>query len=278
MAIFLAGISALMYGAADFFGGMGTRKSPVFTVLVYSQFVGLVLALAASALLGQRLPAATDLAWGVLAGVSGVLGLGALYTALATTLVAVASPISAVTGAVVPLLLGLAAGERPALSAWIGIALVVPAIVFLSMGAAGKAKDPRVRRAVLLGLAAGLGFGFFFFVISRTSHSSGLWPLAAARVSTIGIVALFALFTGRSVRPPAAAFPIVVLSGALDMGANIAFLLASRAGMLSITAVVTSLYPAPTVLLAWLIFRERLTAPRVVGLALALAGVALISV
>jgi drug/metabolite transporter (DMT)-like permease len=278
MAIILAGLSAIMYGAADFCGGMGTRKSPLFTVLVYSQFVGLVLALAATALLGQRLPAAQDLAWGVLAGVSGVLGLGALYTALATTPVAVASPISAVTGAVVPVLLGLAAGERPAWSAWIGIALVIPAIAFLSMGASGKAKDAGVRRAVSLGLAAGLGFGFFFFVISRTSHSSGLWPLAAARVSTITIVALFALFTGRSLRPPADALPIIILSGALDMGANIAFLLASRVGMLSITAVVTSLYPAPTVLLAWLIFRERLTAPRVAGLALALAGVALISV
>ena len=187
-------------------------------------------------------------------------------------------PISAVTGAVVPVLLGLAAGERPAWSAWIGMALAVPAIALLASGAAGKAKDDKVRRAVLLGFAAGLGFGFFFFVISRTSHSSGLWPLAAARVSTIAIVALFAFFTRRSLLPPTSAVPIIVLSGALDMGANIAFLLASRAGMLSVTAVVTSLYPAPTVLLAWLVLRERLTAPRVVGLALALAGVALISV
>lgn len=278
VAILLAGLSALMYGAADFCGGLGTRKSPLVSVLALSQLVGLVLALGASLSLRQAPPRVADIAWGALSGVVGTAGLAALYTALATTLVAVASPVAAITGAVIPVLLGVALGERPGSLAWIGIALAIPAIFLLSLGPEGRGKGGMVRRAAALGAVAGIGFGFFFFAISRTSHGSGLWPLVAARVSTITIVALFALFSGRSLRPERAGFPLILLSGALDMGANIAFLLASRTGMLSIAAVVASLYPGPTVLLAWLVLRQRLTPPRVVGLLLALVGVALISV
>ena len=278
MAILLAGLSALMYGAGDFCGGLGARKSPLVSVLAFSQLVGLVVALGASLCLRQAPPRAADMAWGAISGVVGTAGLAALYTALATTLVAVASPVAAVTGAVIPVLLGVALGERPGSLAWTGIALAIPAIFLLSLGSAGKGKGSIVRRAALLGAAAGIGFGFFFFAISRTSHGSGVWPLVAARASTITIVVLFALFSGRSLQPVRAGFPIILLSGALDMGANIAFLLASRTGMLSIAAVVASLYPGPTVLLAWLVLRERLTPPRVIGLLLALVGVALISV
>ncbi len=278
VAILLAGLSALMYGAADFCGGLGTRKSPLVTVLALSQFVGLVLALGISLLEGQALPIAGDLAWGAISGVCGTAGLAALYTALATTPVAVASPVAAVVGAVIPVLLGVTLGDRPGSLAWTGIALAVPAIVLLSAGPAASVKTGPVRRAALLGTAAGIGFGLFFFAISRTAHASGLWPLVTARASTISIVALFALFSGRSLRPARSGLPLILVSGVLDMGANIAFLLASRAGMLSTVAVVSSLYPGPTVLLAWLVLRERLTPLRVCGLALALAGVALISV
>lgn len=267
-----------MYGAADFCGGLGTRKNPLLAVLAFSQLVGLVLALGTSLVLGQALPIAGDLVWGAISGVCGTAGLAALYTALASTPVAVASPVAAVVGAVIPVLLGVALGERPGSLAWIGIGLAMPAIVLLSVSPAGNGKTGLVRRAALLGTAAGIGFGMFFFAISRTSHASGLWPLVTARMSTISIVALFALFSGRSLRPARAGLPIVLLSGVLDMGANIAFLLASRAGMLSTVAVVSSLYPGPTVLLAWLVLRERLTPLRVFGLALALTGVALISV
>ena len=182
------------------------------------------------------------------------------------------------TGAAIPVLIGLALGERPGVLAWAGIGMAVPAIVLLAAGPAEHPGKGVARGALLMGAAAGIGFGLFFFLISRTSPGSGLWPLAAARLATITSVVLVAVLTRRSLRPGREGFSIVLLSGALDMGANIAFLLASRIGLLSITAVVTSLYPGPTVLLALLVFRERLTVPRVLGLTLALAGVALISV
>jgi drug/metabolite transporter (DMT)-like permease len=278
VAILLAGLSALMYGAGDFCGGLASRRMPLFTVLVFSQFVGLLIAVAAALAFRQRLPGAADILWGAAAGVFGAAGLAALYRALATTLVAVASPVAAVTGAAIPVLVGLALGERPGALAWVGIGMAVPAIILL---AAGPAEHPRkgiTRSAMLLGTAAGVGFGLFFFAVSRTSSASGLWPLAAARLATITLIICIAVVRRRSLRPSQGGFSIVLLSGALDMGANIAFLLASRIGLLSITAVVTSLYPGPTVLLALLVFHERLTVPRVLGLILALAGVALISV
>ena len=282
VSVLLAGLSALMYGAGDFCGGLASRRTPLFAVLVFSQLVGLLIAVSAALALRQGLPAPADILWGAAAGVCGAAGLAALYRALATTPVAVASPVAAVTGSVIPVLIGLALGERPGALAWAGMGLAVPAIVLLAASpAASPADHPRkriARGAILLGTAAGVGFGIFFFAISRTSSASGLWPLAAARLATITLVVFAAVLTRRSLRPSRGGLLIVLLCGALDMGANIAFLLAARIGLLSITAVVTSLYPGPTVLLALLVYRERLTVPRVLGLTLALAGVALISV
>ena len=277
MAIFLAGLSALMYGAGDFCGGMATRRAPLPAVLASSQMVGLAVALVASLAFGFHLSAPADFLWGALAGVCGSAGIAALYSALATTVVAVASPLAAVTGAIIPVALGVAAGERPGAASWAGIFLGVCAIALLTAGPSKSARDGAVRRAVFLGVSAGAGFGLFFFFISRTSHASGLWPLVAARIATVSSVVLFALVTRRPLHLSRASFPVVVLSGALDMGANIAFLLAARTGMLSVSAAVAALYPGPTVILAWIILRERVTAPRVIGLAFALAGVALIS-
>jgi len=189
----------------------------------------------------------------------------------------VASPVAAVVGAVIPVALGVAAGERPGTLAWAGIAAALPAIVLLTAGSGPAPGAGSPRRAALLGAGAGIGFGLFFFAVSRTSPGSGLWPLVAARVSTIALVSLAAVVSGRSLRPARDGIGALLASGALDMGANIAFLLASRAGMLSVAAAVAALYPGPTVLLARIVLRERLTALRIAGLALALAGVALIS-
>jgi drug/metabolite transporter (DMT)-like permease len=267
-----------MYGAADFCGGMAVRKSALPGVLVSSQAVGLVVVLGAAVAFGLPLETPRDLVWGVMSGICGTAGIAALYSALATTVVAVASPLAAVSGAIIPVLLGVLSGERPGVAAWVGICLGACAIALLAAGPSKSAREGAVRRAAFLGVLAGLGFGLFFFSISRTSHSSGLWPLVAARISTISFVSLYILLTRKGLRVERASLPMVILCGALDMGANIAFLLASRVGMLSISAAVAALYPGPTVVLAWIILKERVTLPRAMGLALALAGVALISI
>ena len=278
MSILLAGLSALMYGAGDFFGGLGARRAPLVAVLGVSQLAGLVIAIIAAVSLGQPVPHARDLLWGIAGGVCGAAGLGALYAALASTPVAVASPVAAVTGAVIPVLLGLASGERPSILAWGGIALALPAIALLSGGRPEPGTEKLLRKALLLGGAAGLGFGLFFFFVSRTGHDSGLWPLIAARFVTIALIGIYAAARRESVVPPRAGLLPMLCAGCLDMGANIAFLIASRTGLLTIAAVVTSLYPGPTVLLAVLVYREKITVARLAGLVLAIAGVALISV
>jgi drug/metabolite transporter (DMT)-like permease len=265
-----------MYGAADFCGGLATRRESILPVLVFSQLVGLVVAVVAAILLREAVPGAHDLLWGIAGGVCGAAGIGALYTAIATSPVAVASPLAAVVGAAIPVILGVASGERPSTLAWVGIAIALPAIVLLAAGRTEAHAPGSVRRAAVLGTAAGLGFGLFFFAISRTSHASGLWPLVAARCTTVALVGIYAAFAGRSLRP-GHGFPVILLAGALDMGANIAFLLASRIGLLTVAAVVTSLYPGPTVVLALIVFRERMGTARIAGLVLALVGVALIS-
>jgi drug/metabolite transporter (DMT)-like permease len=278
MPVLIAALSALMYGAADFYGGLAAKKNPLFTVLLYSQFIGLLIALVAAPLIGAPFPGGRDIVWGAVAGVFGTIGIGTLYRALATTIVAVASPIAALAGAAIPVVIGVTMGERPGMLAWLGIAAAAPAIVLLTAGPAGAHKEGVVRRAALLGAGAGISFGLFFVAISRTSHASGLWPLVAARLSTMMLMGGVALIGRRSPRVSPANAPQLLIAGALDMGANIAFLLASRSGMLSIVAVISALYPGPTVLLARVVLKEKLTGPRIAGLALALAGVALISV
>ena len=276
MAILLAGLSALMYGAADFCGGLASRRTPLFTVLVFSQTVGLLIAVSAALAFRQGLPAPADLLWGAAAGLCGAAGLAALYRALATTLVAVASPVAAVTGTIIPVLLGLALGERPGASrmgresGWPCLPSCFSPQARWSMRGRGSSAVP-----CCWGPRQASASGCSLLPFPGLPPPPDCGRLRRRVLATITLVVFAAVLTRRSLRPAQGGFLIVLLCGALDMGANIAFLLATRIGLLSITAVVTSLYPGPTVLLALLVFRERLTVPRVLGLTLALAGVAL---
>lgn len=279
MAVALAALSAVLFGAADFSGGFATKRSTVFAVLVFSQIAGGALVLIAAPLTAASAPTASDLAWGAAAGLAGAVGLAALYTGLARTVVAVVSPVAAVVGAVVPVAAGLGLGERPTALAWIGVAVAIPGIVALTAErGAAEAERAAVRRALELGLLAGVGFGLFFVAISRTGATSGLWPLAAARGASVTAVAALALVLRRPLSLHRGSVGAALIAGALDMAANVAFLAAARGGMLILSSVVASLYPAPTVLLALMVFREHLTPRRGVGLALAVGAVALMSV
>jgi drug/metabolite transporter (DMT)-like permease len=277
MALVLAGFAALSYGIADFCGGFAAAKSRLLSVLVVAQLLGLGVALVALAVMGRGLPSAMDLMWGFLAGLTGSMGLFMLYGGIARSIVAIVSPASAVVGALIPVLFGLLLGERPSASAILGSALCLPAILLLSWEGGGERGGKSIKTALAYGSLAGLGFGFFFAALSRTSPGAGLWPLVAARVASIGAF-LIALRISRQPfgiqresRAPA------LLAGAADMSANILFLLASQCGLLSLVAIVASLFPAPTVLLARIFLHQRIPPTRLAGLALALAGVGLIS-
>jgi drug/metabolite transporter (DMT)-like permease len=278
MALILAGFAALFYGVADFGGGLAARRSRLLPVLLFSQLVGISVAAAALAVRWPGLPPLRDLGWGFLAGSFGTLGLYMLYGGIGRSIVAIVSPTSAVAGALLPLLFAVCLGERPSLCALAGCALCLPAVLLLTREADGGEHDRQaIRTALGYGVLAGLGFGVFFTAISRAGSGSGLWPLVAARVASIAAT-LVILAAGRQpVRVEPGDLAPTLAAGAADMGGNILFLLASQSGLLSLVVIITSLSPAPTVLLARLFLAQRITWERWAGLALALTGVGLIS-
>jgi drug/metabolite transporter (DMT)-like permease len=277
MSLFWAFLSALLYGSADFAGGYACRRNSILSVLAVSQIAGLVLAFFAALALGQGLPDPRALGYGAAGGLSGVLGLFMLYRGIAKTLVAVVSPASALVGALIPMLFGAAMGERPSGLALAGSLLCVPAVLLLSWEKGEHANPALARSALFHGILAGLGFGGFFIAVSRTGSDSGLWPLIGSRSTSILIILCAVLLRRKKVQVEKGSMNIVLAAGILDMGANIAFLLASRTGLLMLASALTSLFPAPTVILARIFMKERLRLPRILGLALAITGMALIA-
>lgn len=278
MALVLAGFSALLYGIADFSGGYAASKSRLLSVLILSQLMGTLVALGGLALLGSSVPTFRDLAWGFVAGFSGSMGLFMLYGGIARSIVAIVSPASAVVGAMIPVLFALLAGERPPTTAVVGSIICLPAILLLSWERGGtESVRGSVRTALGYGLLAGLGFGIFFVTLSRSHPGAGVWPLLGARAASITSFVIALWISRQPFRVERAGVVPALVAGAADMGANILFLLASQSGMLSLVAIITSLFPAPTVILARFVFKQRIPVARVAGLVLALAGVALIS-
>jgi drug/metabolite transporter (DMT)-like permease len=280
LAIALALASAVSYGAADFCGGHASRRAATSTVLVASQLVGLLCVLLVIPVVASAAPDGADLAWGAVAGVCGFVGLYLLYRSLALGAMSIVSPITAVVAAVVPVVAGLALGERPGVVPFIGIALALAAIALVSRTPAdASAHHVRLGPGILgVALLAGLGFGLFFVALSRTSDDAGLWPLISSKsVSIVLAMALARSQRQRLVPAGSRALQLVAMTGVLDMAANTMFLLASRVGLLAVVGVISSLYPASTVALAYGVDKERLHRTQVGGLVLAAVAVVLIA-
>ncbi|WP_049556974.1 DMT family transporter [Nonomuraea sp. SBT364] len=274
-AVILATACAMVYGTADFFGGLATRRSRVLSVVALSQLAGLALILALLPVLPGLLSGGA-LAWGLAAGLSGAAGLVLFYRALATGVMSVVAPTTAVTSAALPVAFGFARGERPEVLALVGVVLGLGSVLLVSQDrTAGR---PASTASVPTALAAGAGFGGFFILLAMAPDEAGLWPLVGARASSISLVVLLALAMRRTLRPSAGSLPVIAAAGVLDMAANVLYLLAKQHGLLSLVAVLVSLYPASTLLLARQVLGERLHAVQVAGVACALGAVALIAV
>ncbi|HET9194758.1 MAG TPA: DMT family transporter [Vicinamibacterales bacterium] len=274
-------LSALCYGAADFLGGFTARRANTLAVVVVSQLAGLLLLLMMLPFFPHAAPGRADVLWGALAGVTGGGGVALLYRALAIGVMAAVAPTTAVCAVVIPVIVSVALGERPGATTFAGIALALVAIVLVSQssdGASGTRRegDERRTKAFFLAVLSGVVIGFFFVALSRTSSQAGLWPLVVARTVSVGLFAVMAVLASQSLRIPAAILGIVAAAGALDMLANFLYLIASRAGPLSVVVTLASLYPASTVVLARLVLHERLSARQWVGVTCALVAVAVI--
>jgi drug/metabolite transporter (DMT)-like permease len=283
MVYLLALGSALFYGAADFLGGVTSRRAGAIPVVVLSQFGGMVVLALLLPLLPASSPSHTDLLWGAAAGLTGGIGVALLYRALAIGIMAVVAPTTAVCAVAIPVVVAVLLGERPVPLAVGGIVLGIVSIVLVSQqqtAAEASRPDPRARRALPPGvgtaLASGVAIGFFFLSLARTSSEGGMWPLLMARVVSVLLFGSVALAGRTSLRMPTGVMALVFAAGTIDMLANALYVVAARQGPLSVVVTLSALYPASTVLLARIVLRERLSNLQVTGVVCALAAVVLI--
>ena len=278
MVYLLAISSAVLYGAADFTGGLTTRHASTIPVVLLSQAAGLILLALIMPLLPHASPSQADLLWGATAGLTGGIGVALLYHALAIGRMAVVAPTTAVCAVAIPVVVAVLLGERPAPLAVAGIALGIVSIVLVSQQPQPDAMaSPRGRPSgVGIALASGIAIGFFLLSFAQTGPNAGMWPLLIARAVSVSLFGLMAIAGGRSIRMPTQVTALVIVGGAMDMLANALYLLATRHGPLSIVVTLSSLYPASTVLLARLVLGERLHPWQVTGVGCALAAVVLI--
>lgn len=280
MAVLLAALSALTFGAGDFCGGLSARRIAAQWTTATAQATGLVVILIVAIAVGGS-PGAGDIGLGVAAGLTGGIALVLFYWAMAQGPMSVVAPVSAVMSAVVPTIAGIVDGERPAPLAIVGIALALPAIVLISREPApdddAADRHRATPRAIVAATVSGIGFGLFFTFISHTGADSGLWPLAGARSAAI-LLALVVVAVTRPRRPTMDGAKLAMLTGCLDATGNSLFLLASRQGLLTLVGVIGAMYPASTVVLARFVLGERLQRHQLAGLGIAAGAVVLIAV
>ena len=277
--IVFALLSATLYGSADFLGGLATRRSSVMPVMIFSQLAGLITLLLALPFLPPTTATHADFAWGALAGGALGIGLMLLYQGLATGKMSVVAPVTAVLAVVVSAVAGIVLGDRLSISASLGVVLAIGAITLISQDGAQKATRERglgIAHGLLAALSAGVLIGVFFAALKQSSPTSGLLPLVSARLAALVVLGFVAYWRRPPLRVGRDAVWLIVVGGALDILANVLYLLATRVGMLTIAATLTSLYPASTILLARLVLGERLRRIQITGLACAGVGVALI--
>ena len=285
MAALLALGSALWYGVSDFSGGLAARRSPAVAVVLVSNALSLALAGGAVGLLPGSAYSTRDLAWGTAAGAVGLLGVVLLYRGLAIGPMSVVAPLTAVLAAVVPVVVGTVRGDRPGPAAVTGIVVAIPAIAMVGREAGSAAAQASGRTGIEPGalasaLLAGVSFGGFYVLLAQTGGDGGAWPLVGQRAASVVILLALtgvALLRRRPALPRGVALRLALLAGVTDFLANLAFVLATHRGLLALVAVLSSLYPAATVVLARGILGERLSRTQVAGIGLAGLAVTLIA-
>jgi drug/metabolite transporter (DMT)-like permease len=265
--------SAVTWGAADFSGGLATRRSSVFHVTLVAQAASVFLLVVLALVLAEPAPSHAAVGWGSLAGVAGTVGITALYRALALGQMGIAAPVTAVLSAGLPVLFQafFKGVPTPVQMTGFGLALVGVWLLSRREGVAGRPAG------LGLALVSGVGFGGFLILIAHASRSTILWPLAVSKVASFTTTLAAMLMTRHTGRPSARLFPLALLAGVLDAGGIAFFVLAAHLGRLDVAAVLSSLYPASTVLLAGVLLQERMSRIQTVGIIVALVAIPMIA-
>jgi uncharacterized membrane protein len=277
LAIALGLAASLSWGVADFIGGIQSRRMPVVAVVLGSQLSGLALVGVLVALRGKAPPGGDFAIYAALSSVGGIIGLTAFYKALSIGAMGVVAPLSS-TAAVIPVAVGIATGDRPSTLQGIGVAVAICGVILASREAGEEARESRaVSRGAGFALISAVGFGCFFLAIDRASDGDVLWAVTINRMVSVSLLGLALL----AMRPKIGLRPVdmrtLAIVGVLDIAANGLFALAATKGLVSVVAVLSSLYPVMTVILARVVLKERLAAVQRIGAFTALAGAALIS-
>lgn len=275
MVALLALGGALCWGVGDFFGGLAARRIAVLTVIVVSQLVGALGLALWIWIAGEPFPGAAELLPAAGAGVAVVIGVGALYRGLAIGAMGVVAPISA-AGPIVPLTVDAAQGTTPSALQWLGIGLVLLGIVALSREPSGSG-GRQLAAGAGLAIVAALGFGLFVVGIDAGSDGSATWAVLAARSAAIPLAIAAAIVTSTRLRPPRAVLPMLAAIGLVDTGANVLVATATTRGAAGIVAVLSSLYPVVTIVLARIVLTEKLSTQKRAGGVVALTGAALVA-
>ena len=306
LAVLLALVAAISFGGSDYTAGLASRKTSVLKVTVVAEGINAALVMPVVLVVSSHPPSVPTLEWGAAAGISGVCGVMALYVGFRHAAFSVASPVSAVTAAGLSVLVGLLSGERPGALSLAGMLLTAPAIVAVSVSAArldaaqpdksdstaapasaadapgpdedaGTSAMDRHMAGVVWGLAAGAGFAMFLIGLNRAGSAKDLWPVGVADLAGVITAVGVAAVARQLAPPPAGTRRLSLLTGIIAALGTLSVFLATHRGLLAVTAVIYSLYPAGTIILARALSHERLTKAGMFGLCLAAASVSLIA-
>jgi drug/metabolite transporter (DMT)-like permease len=265
-----------VWGFADFGAGAATRRLPVFVVAAISQTAGLLVVAAVVLASTHATPSHRQFAWAAVAGIVGVIGLSFFYRALAMGTMGIIGPITA-TAAIVPVAYGLGRGERPSTLQGIGVGLAVVGVIAASLEPVPEGRGRQLGTGVGFALAAAFAFGWSLVGLSRAAPGGVAWATLTMRTAAVPIAVVLAL----ALKPKAPAVPrgwlLLIGVGVADVFATLLYAEASTKGLLSVVGVLSSLYPIVIVVLARVLLAERVARQQLAGVAVALAGVALIS-
>jgi drug/metabolite transporter (DMT)-like permease len=270
----LAITAAALYGVADFAGGLASRSNSVWRVTAWSQLMGMPLLIVGVVVVQASEVTARDLTLGAFAGAVGLVGLVLMYSALATGTMSIVAPVIGALAAAIAVGWDVATGGTIEPIHWIGIAMSIGAVALLASQPGGGTID---LAPMLKAIGAAVTFAAFFIAMSHTNEASALWPLVAARAVTVPVAFLFALATRVAALPKRPVLWLIVFTGVADMGANLAIMIAVQRGPLGINAVLSSLYPAFTVLAAFLVLKERPSGWQRAGIAVAVLAALLLA-
>ena len=265
--------SAATWGAGDFLGGLASKRTSPYRVLFLGQLAGLIPFFFLALLTSETIPPAVDVLWSAMASLLGLAGLVFLYRALAGGQMTIAAPVSALFSALIPVLFAIFTVGLPSITTLIGFILA-----FLAVWLISQADGMNLRFSLSdlrLPLTSGLFFGLYFIVLHRATLHTFYWPLAISRLVGVLALGLVAFLSRQPAMPPRGLWGIVILSGILDIAGNGFYALAARTGRLDVAAVLGALYPASTVLLAWLILKEKISRIQTIGILCAFAAIVL---